>query len=95
MAFIFYDTETTGVETRFDQILQFAAIRTDDDFNILDRFEIRSSLSPHILANPVAMNVTGISVGQLHDPSIPSHFAMCQQIHKVISDWPLPYSHSV
>jgi len=30
MPFIFYDTETTGTPTSFDQILQFAAIKTDD-----------------------------------------------------------------
>ena len=29
MSYIFYDTETTGKVTAFDQILQFAAIRTD------------------------------------------------------------------
>ncbi|SHL68298.1 Exonuclease [Roseovarius marisflavi] len=29
--FIFYDTETTGTDTTFDQILQFAAILTDAD----------------------------------------------------------------
>ena len=28
----FYDTETTGPTPRFDQILQAAAILTDDDF---------------------------------------------------------------
>ena len=28
--------ETTGVETAFDQILQFAAIKTDDNFVELD-----------------------------------------------------------
>jgi len=41
MAFIFYDAETTGVDTAFDQILQFAAIKTDDDLNELDRLDIR------------------------------------------------------
>ncbi len=29
VATIFYDTETTGLETTFHQILQFAAINTD------------------------------------------------------------------
>ncbi len=37
MPYVFYDTETTGTETAFDQILQFAAIKTDDDLNELDR----------------------------------------------------------
>ena len=31
------DTETTGIETTFDRILQFAAFRTDDDLNELER----------------------------------------------------------
>ena len=44
MTFIFYDTETTGTQTAFDQILQFAAIRTDDELNELDRFDIRRHL---------------------------------------------------
>ena len=33
MTFIFYDTETTGTNSAFDQILQFAAIKTDADLN--------------------------------------------------------------
>ena len=35
MALIFYDTETTGTDTYFDQILQFAAVKTDADLNEL------------------------------------------------------------
>ena len=38
-SFVFYDTETTGTDTAFDQILQFAAIRTDENLRELDRFE--------------------------------------------------------
>ena len=34
MNFIFYDTETTGLDWAFDQILQFAAIVTDDGFAV-------------------------------------------------------------
>ena len=36
MTFVFYDTETTGLDSAFDQILQFAAIVTDDAFNTLE-----------------------------------------------------------
>ncbi len=61
MTFIFYDTETTGLETAFDQILQFAAIKTDDDLSELDRFDIRSRLMPHIVPSPGALRVTGVN----------------------------------
>jgi len=40
MSFVFYDTETKGISTAFDQILQFGAIKTDDDLNEIERFEI-------------------------------------------------------
>lgn len=87
MSFIFYDTETTGVEHFFDQILQFAAILTDNNLNEIDRFEVRSRLQPDIVASPGAMNVTGVSADQLDDPSFPSQFQMACQIHQKLSAW--------
>jgi exodeoxyribonuclease-1 len=87
MAFIFYDTETTGADPKFDQILQFAAILTDDDFNPVDQLEIRSRLLPHIVPMPKAMEVTGVTVVQLIDHETPSHFEMTSQIHAKLSAW--------
>ena len=87
VAFIFYDTETTGTDRCFDQILQFAAVMTDDDLNIVDRFEIRSRLLPHVVPSPAAMFVTRVRADQLHDPATPSHFEMCQRIHEQLSAW--------
>jgi len=49
MSFVFYDTETTGISTDFDQILQFAAIRTDADLNEVDRIEMRCRLLPQVV----------------------------------------------
>ncbi|WP_051371536.1 exonuclease domain-containing protein [Mesorhizobium loti] len=87
MAFIFYDTETTGADRAFDQILQFAAAVTDDDLNVVDQFEIRSRLLPHIIPSPGAMVVTAVSVDQLFDPQLPSHFDMSKRIHDVMTAW--------
>jgi len=87
MAFVFYDTETTGTEVLFDQVLQFAAILTDDDLNEIDRFEIRSRLQPHVVASPGAMNVTGVTAAQLDDPTYASQFEMAGQIHQKLTDW--------
>ena len=87
MAMVFYDTETTGTELYFDQILQFAAILTDNDLNEIDRFEIRSRLLPNVVASPAAMSVTGVSVDQLHDPALPSHYEMVCRIRNVLLDW--------
>ena len=59
MSFVFYDTETTGTNTTFDQILQFGAIRTDDQLRELERFEIRCRVLPDVAVSPGAMRVTG------------------------------------
>ena len=87
MSFVFYDTETTGKNTTFDQILQFAAIRTDHNLRELSRFEIRCRLLPHIVPSPGAMLVTGITVEQLIDTSLPSHYEMMRTITAKLDQW--------
>lgn len=87
MGFVFYDTETTGTHTSFDQILQFAAIRTDDDLNELDRFEIRCRLMPHIVPSPGALCVTRMSIDQITDPALPSHYEMMCEIRAKLAAW--------
>ncbi|WP_442580264.1 exodeoxyribonuclease I [Mesorhizobium sp. ASY16-5R] len=87
MPFIFYDTETTGADRVFDQILQFAAVLTDDELNVVDEFQIRSRLLPYVVPSPGAMVVTGVSVEQLFDPGTPSHYQMCRRIHAVMTAW--------
>ena len=87
MAIVFYDTETTGTKLHFDQILQFAAILTDNDLNEIDRFEVRSRLLPNVVASPGAMSVTGVSVDQLHDPALLSHYEMVRRIRSKLLAW--------
>jgi len=87
MSFVFYDTETTGINTSFDQILQFAAIRTDADLNEIERFEIRSRILPGMLASPHALVVTGVRATQLVDPEFPSHYEMMRQIQEKLMSW--------
>src|SRR5262249_7646934 len=87
MSFVFYDTETTGTDTAFDQILQFAAIHTDEDFNEIERFSVRCKLLPHVVPSPSAMRVTGITVAQLIDPALPTHYDMVRGIREKLRSW--------
>ena len=87
MSFVFYDTETTGTHTAFDQILQFGAIRTDYELNEIDRFEIRCRLLPYVVPAPGAMRVTGVTVEQLVDPSLPTHYQMVRAIRAKLTEW--------
>ena len=72
--YVFYDTETTGTLPAYDQILQFGAIRTDEDLNEINRFEIRCRIMPHIVPATKALEVTGVTPNMLIDPSLPSHY---------------------
>jgi exodeoxyribonuclease-1 len=87
MGFVFYDTETTGTDTSFDQILQFAAVHTDDQFNELGRFEKRCRLLPHVVPAPSAMHVTRVRAAQLTDPRLPSHYEMVRGIREQLLAW--------
>lgn len=87
MSFVFYDTETTGTHTAFDQILQFSAIRTDSNLNEIDQFEVRSRLLPHIVPSPGAMQVTRVRATQLIDRAFPSHYEMVRLVQDKFLSW--------
>jgi exodeoxyribonuclease I len=87
VGFVFYDTETTGTDEAYDQILQFAAIHTDFDFNEVDRFEIRCQLLPHVVPAPGAMRVTKLNASQLFDPSLATHYTMACELRKKLQQW--------
>lgn len=87
MAFVFYDTETTGTNTTFDQILQFAAIFTDDDLNEIDRFEIRCRLMPHVVPAPGALRANRVRPAVLTDSSLPSHYEAICAIAEKMRSW--------
>jgi exodeoxyribonuclease-1 len=87
MPYVFYDTETTGLQTAFDQILQFAAIRLDDQLNETDSFNIRCRLLPHVVPSPGALIATGISPYSLLDPSLPTHYEAVGLIRNKLLQW--------
>jgi exodeoxyribonuclease-1 len=87
MSFIFYDCETTGVNRSFDQVLQFAAVHTDDKLNELETFEVRSRLLPYIAPSVMAIRANRISVHQLTDGSLPSHYQMVRLIREKLVSW--------
>ena len=87
MPYVFYDTETTGTDTTFDQILQFAGILTDADLNELERFETRCRLLPHVIPAPGALLATRVTPAMLTDPTLPSHYEMMLQIAEKLRAW--------
>ncbi len=58
--YLFYDLETSGLNIAFDQILQFAAIRTDENFQEIERMEYFFRFRPDVLPSPNALLVNKI-----------------------------------
>jgi len=87
MNFIFYDTETTGTDTTFDQILQFAAILTGPDFKEIDRFNIRCRIMAHIIPSPGALLATNVTPTMLDDANLQSHYEMMRTVASKLRAW--------
>lgn len=88
MTFVFYDTETTGKDRKsYDQILQFAAIKTDDDLVELERYETRCRLDAHTVPSAGAFRVTGMSIERATDPDLPTHYEMICDMRERLSRW--------
>ena len=59
--YLFYDIESTGLNKAFDQVMQFAAIRTDADLNEIDRHTLMVKVRPDVVPSPGAVITHRIS----------------------------------
>lgn len=63
--YLFYDLETTGTNPCFDQIIQFAAIKTDAKFKEQERYNFYVHLNPDNVPNPIALYGNNIPISRL------------------------------
>jgi exodeoxyribonuclease-1 len=90
--FVFYDTETTGLEKSTSQILQIALVFTDDEFNILSSKKLECRKSPWNVPSPAAMLITGFSPDDLKfNPH--SHYEMMREVDGWVRQqhWPVTF----
>ena len=63
--FFFYDLETSGLNPRKDRIMQFAGVRTDENFQQIGKsYNVLVALNDDTLPSPGALMVTGITPQQ-------------------------------
>ena len=82
-SFLFYDIETTGLNKAFDQILQFAAIRTDRQLNEIERHSVTVKLRPDVIPSPAALLTHRISIAECSEGLC--EFEAMQQIHRMMN----------
>ena len=87
--FVFYDTETTGLDIAFDQILQLAMIKTDPSFTEdnpdVETVNLRIRRAGHIVPSPTAMLTTRLSGADVESGK-PFRAAMLEA-HDLIRQW--------
>ena len=86
MNYVFYDFETTGRSSTWDQIIQVGAVLVNDTFDILDRFEARCSLKPGTVPEPGALLVNKTTPDMLKKTNL-SHFGMVQMMKETFEKW--------
>ena len=86
MNYVFYDLETTGRNSAWDQIIQVAAILTDDKFNVIDKIEERCRLKKGLVPYPEALIVNKTSVEILKNVNL-SHYMLVKKIEKTFKKW--------
>ncbi len=83
--YLFYDLETSGLSPAFDQVYQFAAIRTDLDLNEIARYEFLVKPTVDVIPSPEAMITHRLSLRQLQQEGLPEHEAI-RHIHALLNE---------
>ncbi len=81
--YLFYDIETSGLNPVFDQILTFASIRTDENFNEVERNSFIIKLRPDIVPSPQAFLVHRLTFDDLSAGI--SEYEAVKQIHTMVN----------
>jgi exodeoxyribonuclease-1 len=82
-SFLFYDIETTGLSRAFDQILEFAAIRTDMGLNEIGRFSVTIRLRDDVIPSPAAILVNRIRTERFSSGR--GEYEAIQDIHREVN----------
>lgn len=82
-SYLFYDIETTGLNPCFDQVLQFAAIRTDLSLNEIERHECMIRINCGVTPNPIAMKTHGLSLDDIANGE--NELDAIQKIHQLLN----------
>ena len=84
--FVVWDIESSGLSTKYDQMITFAAVLTDDNFNILEEFSLKGTPNKGVLPAFGALSTNGIKMTELQKGNL-SQYQMVLQIWKKFSEW--------
>lgn len=87
ITFYWHDYETFGLNRRLDRPVQFAGLRTDENFNAIGNPDVwYCETSPDYLPNPEACLVTGITPQVAHARGAVKEAELANRIEKVFAE---------
>lgn len=81
---VFYDTETTGIQKDFSQILQCGSVLTNSSLDTVDEQNIGCAPLPWVIPQPIAM-ITNKKIDLFH--SNVSHYQMMKELQMKWKEW--------
>ena len=81
---VFYDTETTGIQKDFSQILQCGSVLTNSSLDTVDEQNIGCAPLPWVIPQPMAM-ITNKKIDLFH--SNISHYQMMKELQMKWKEW--------
>ena len=81
---VFYDTETTGIQKDFSQILQCGSVLTNSSLDTVDEQNIGCAPLPWVIPQPMAM-ITNKKIDLFH--SNVSHYQMMKELQMKWKEW--------
>ena len=87
MNYVFFDFETSGRSSSWDQIIEVGAVLVNDNFQVLaDPLNIRCSLKPGLVPEPYALIVNNTTPQILRKTNL-SHYGMLSQMVEQFNKW--------
>ena len=81
--YLFYDVETSGLNPAFDQILTFASIRCDEEFNEIERNSVTIQLRPDVVPSPQAFIIHRLVYDDLKSGI--TEYEAAKKIHTILN----------
>ena len=86
MNIVFYDLETTGRSSYWDQIIQIAAFLTDSNLNVIEKINYSCKINSYIIPDPEALLVNRIPIKNLTNNN-QSYYQLVTNVYKKFKLW--------
>ncbi len=83
---VFYDLETTGRSSHWDQIIQIAAIHTDSNFKVLDKINLTGKLNSYCIPDPEALLVNNIPIENIYSSNL-TNYSLIREVYEKFKSW--------